>query len=458
MPNVVALTPFSTAATGGQPGLTAEEFNGQEVAGTPATTRVDRSVNVGMPLDIGVLASGEPLDLALFGGPPRPIATRWTGWYTPGSAGGRHDIVVQQGGFSDEGYRLYVDDKLVADRWSRNQAIMEATSVDLDARPHKVVLEFHSMVGFGSPFLRMGVMPENNWADPDALKLAKNADAVVLAVGFDAQSESEGWDRTFGLPPGQDALVERVAAVNKNVVVVVTSGGGVDMTRWVDKVPTVLEAWYPGQEGGTALAELLFGDVNPSGHLPVTFERKLADDPSFAHYYPASGSNRIDYAEGVFGGYRGFEKHGTAPLFPFGHGMSYTTFSYGKMTVTPVAGTSGSGARWQVSFDVTNTGTRSGAAVPQLYVGDAHASVPRPPKELKGFAKIVLRPGETRRVTIPLDTRSLAYYDVDKHEWRVEAGDFDLFLGRSSADIVQRAKLTVGKTTTIKVIASRDTQ
>jgi beta-glucosidase len=296
----------------------------------------------------------------------------------------------------------------------------------------------------------MGIVRQGGWVDSTAVALAGRVDAVVLAVGFDPQSEGEGWDRTFGLPPGQNELVARIGASNPNSIVVVTAGGGVDMASWVDGVPAVLQAWYPGQEGGTALAEILFGEVNPSGHLPVTFERRLEDNPAYANWFEQPGTNRIEYREGVFVGYRGFEKNGTKPLFPFGHGLSYTTFGYANLAVAPVADAPPGAPRWEASFDVTNTGTRPGAAVAQVYLGNPKASVPRPPKELKGFAKIALQPGETRRVAVPLDLRSLAYYDVKGTQWRAEAGTYEVLVGSSSADIALTGKLTLARAVTTK--------
>jgi beta-glucosidase len=343
-----------------------------------------------------------------------------------------------------------VDDSLTTDRWSRQQALVEATTVSFDPKPHKVVLEYHTTAGLGGPFARLGIVPQGSWVDSAVVALAGKVDAVVLAVGFDPQSEGEGWDRTFGLPPGQNELIARIAAANRKTIVVVTSGGGVDMAPWVEQVPAVLEAWYPGQEGGTALAEILFGAVNPSGHLPVTFERRLEDNPAYANWFEQPGTNRIEYKEGVFVGYRGFEKNGTKPLFPFGHGLSYTTFGYANLAVAPVAAAPPGAPRWEVSFDVTNTGTRPGAAVPQVYLGNPKAGVPRPPKELKGFAKIVLQPGETKRATVPLDVRSLAYYDVKGTQWRAEAATYDVLVGSSSADITLSGKLTLARAATVK--------
>ena len=445
--NVVVGTAFTTSVAGDTAGLTAELFDNQQLSGAPTSTRVDRNVNVGTPPDLAALASGEPNDPSIFG-PSRPYGARWTGYYTPRNAG-QFDIVVQQGSFENAGYRLSVDDRLVTDRWTENRAMLQGTVVKMDARPHKVVLEYHTMAGFGSPVIRMGIMPRDRWVDSATVALASAADAVVLAVGFDPHSEGENWDRTFQLPPGQEELIRRVAAVNRNVIVVVTSGGGVDMSRWIDSVPAVIQAWYPGQEGGTALAEILVGDVNPSGHLPVTFDRHLEDNPSTASYYPVPGTNRVEYRESIFAGYRGVAKRGVTPLFPFGHGLSYTTFRYEHLAVTPVAGTTGPGARWNISFDVTNSGTRAGAAVPQMYVGKRVSATPRPPRELKGFARVMLQPGETRHVVLPLDVRALAFFDVARHEWRAEAGEFGVMLGRSSGDSALETSLTLARTTTI---------
>jgi beta-glucosidase len=230
-----------------------------------------------------------------------------------------------------------------------------------------------------------------------------------------------------------------MAAANDRTIVVMTSGGSVDMNDWLDRVPALLQAWFPGQEGGMAVAEILFGEVNPSGRLPATFEERWEDNPAYDHYYPRPGTNKIEYKEGVFVGYRGFEQNGVAPLFPFGFGLSYTTFDYSGLEISPRSTQDGNVS---VSFDVTNTGDRAGSEVAQLYVSDTHSEVPRPPKELKGFVKVHLEPGETRRLTIKLDRRALAYYDADSAGWAVTPGEFDILVGRSSAAIELRGKLT----------------
>lgn len=433
----------------GEPGIRAEVFDGMEL-GDPSSTRVDSFVDLGRHLDLGAIFSDpDGVDLSQLA-PTAPMSIRWTGTYTPEQAG-VHDIFVQQGGFGGSGVRLFVDGEQLADTWDAATAVVSRASVELDASPHEVVLEYRSEGGFGGPFVRMGIVRQGQWTDPAAERLAADADAVILTVGFDPTTETEGWDRAFGLPPGQDELIRRVAARNPNTVVVLTSGGGVDMRAWLDAVPAVMQAWYPGELGGTALAQLVFGDASPSGHLPATFERRWEDNPSYGSYYTEPGGNRIVYDEGVFIGYRGFEAAGTEPLFPFGHGLSYTTFEYDGLAVRRVAdGDAPGGARWEVSFDVTNTGARAGAAVAQLYVADPEARVRRPPKELKGFRKVLLEPGETQRVTVHVDGRSLAYWDVDRGQWRADAGLFRLMVGSSSERIHLSGELDLEESLTFR--------
>jgi beta-glucosidase len=212
------------------------------------------------------------------------------------------------------------------------------------------------------------------------------------------------------------------------------------MTKWIDDVPAILHAWYPGQEGGTALAQILFGDYSPSGKLPVSFERRWEDNPTFHSYYPAEGEKRVQYSEGVFVGYRHFDRSEEKPLFAFGYGLSYTTFAYSKLSVRP------QGNLYEpisVSFDIKNIGHREGAEVAELYVGDSHASVPRPVKELKGFEKVNLKPAERKRVTLKLDRRAFSFYDVKKSDWAAEPGDFTILVGGSSDNIQLRGKFTL---------------
>jgi beta-glucosidase len=208
----------------------------------------------------------------------------------------------------------------------------------------------------------------------------------------------------------------------------------------------IFETWYSGEQGGRALAQLLFGEANPSGHLPISWEAKITDNPSYSNYYPAAGTNQIAYREGIFVGYRGYEHTNTQPLFPFGYGLSYTTFTYNNLSTAPAAD-----GHVQVSFDVTNTGNRAGAAVAQLYVGEAKPTVDRPTKELKGFQRVMLEPKETKHVIIDLNPRSFAFFDVRSAVWRANAGSYNLLLGDSVANIQQQATVQLQKTITIPV-------
>jgi beta-glucosidase len=425
-------TVFTTAAANGQPGLNAEYFNNPELQGPPAVSRTERRMNLGQ---------GSRMVL-----PPEAASSRWTGYYLP-QASGAHDVFVHTSGENGGAYRVYVDDKLVLDNWTLNKALANYVTLQLEAGPHKVVLERRGRAqGFGGGRTRLGIVRHGQFVSDEAKKLAAKVDVVVVAAGFDQETESEGADRTFYLPPGQDELIQTMAAANKNTIVVMTSGGSVDMNAWVDRVPALLEAWYPGQQGGTAVAEVLFGDVNPSGRLPITFERRWEDNPVHNSYYPDANTKRVVYKEGVFVGYRGYEQAGTKPLFPFGSGLSYTTFKYSNLSIKPLAAAPASdspGARNEVSFEVKNTGTREGADVAQVYVGDSHSKIPRPAKELKGFVKVSLRPGETKKVSVILDNRAFSYYDVNAKQWRAEPGVFEVLVGPSSAQIELRGKITL---------------
>jgi beta-glucosidase len=289
--------------------------------------------------------------------------------------------------------------------------------------------------------MRVGIARLDTIVEKDALEIASKADTVILAVGFNASSESEGGDRSFELPVGQEQLIQQIAALGKKTIVVITSGGSVDVSRWKDKVQGIFETWYSGEEGGTAAARLLFGDENPSGHLPISWEEKLADNPSFAHYYPDPGTNKIVYREGIFMGYRGYEHNHVGPQYPFGFGLSYTTFSFSNLKAAPAVD-----GHFAVTFDVTNTGKRSGATVAQLYIGESSPKIERPVKELKGFKRVALQPGETKHVTLELGSRSFSYFDVRASNWQADAGTYTLELGDSSRNILQKTTIQLPKT------------
>jgi beta-glucosidase len=211
--------------------------------------------------------------------------------------------------------------------------------------------------------------------------------------------------------------------------------------------------WYPGEQGGTALAEILFGVVNPSGHLPATFENSWRDKPTHGNYYPEAGSVRVPYKEGIFVGYRGYEHNNVKPRFPFGFGLSYSTFKFSNLSVTPAdtsaMAPSGRPALYTVTFDVTNAGSRAGSEVAQVYVGEAKPRVPRPAKELKGFSRVELAAGETKHVTLLLDARAFAFYDAAGRHWQADAGTFAILVGDSSAETPLFATVTLPKAISI---------
>jgi beta-glucosidase len=268
----------------------------------------------------------------------------------------------------------------------------------------------------------------------EAVSVAAMADVAVVFVGDSAGVESEGFDRkSLELPVGQDELIEAVAKTNKNTVVVLNVGAPVLMARWINQVPAVLNAWFGGEEVGNAIADVLFGDVNPSGKLPVTFLKDWKDSPAYGHYPGQNGE--VGYEEGLYVGYRHFDKHNIEPQFPFGHGLSYTSFEYSDLKVTPA----------RVSLNVRNTGTREGAEVVQLYVHDVQSSVDRPVKELKAFRRVVLKPGETQPVSFTLDKSALAFYDVAKKDWVAEPGTFEVLVGTSSRDIRLKGAFDLAK-------------
>ncbi len=270
----------------------------------------------------------------------------------------------------------------------------------------------------------------------EAADLATRSDLAIVFVGFSAALEGEMSDRkSLSLPAGQDDLIQAVARANKNTIVVINSGSPVDVTKWASQVPGIVEAWYLGQEGGHAIADVLFGDYNPSGKLPVTFPKSMAD--SFA---PVDAPE-VEYKEGIFVGYRHFDRKNIEPAFPFGHGLSYTTFAYSDLTLTPVSPRYGQTVT--VGVKVTNTGSRAGAEVVQVYIHDVKSSVERPVKELKAFQRVELKPGESKLVTMTLDRHSMWFYDPLVKDWAAEPGEFDVLVGASSRDIRLKGLFTL---------------
>jgi beta-glucosidase len=430
-------TEFSTSAQNGTPGLKLETFANGDLSGDPISTHKVRNLDFAGKDWADFADQDEAMEL--MGQGKKPSSRRWSGLYiAPASTS--YIIAAEYSG-EGNGYRLFVDDNLVFDTWKYAIALQNHTTLNLSAGPHKIVAEAYQNSPVGG-HLRIGIIDQHKIVSAAAKVLAVKADVVIVAAGFDSSSESEGADRTFSLPFGQEELIREVAAANKNTIVTITSGGNVDPGDWLGHVPAYLELWYPGERGGTALAEILFGAVNPSGHLPVTFERRWADNPVHDTYYPEEGTNRVVYKEGVFVGYRGYEHNHVKPLYPFGYGLSYTTFQYSHVEVKPAAGSS-TGARYEITFDVTNTGQRAGADVAQVYVAEADPKEPRPAKELKGFSRVQLAAGETKHVSVPLNARAFTFYDVTAKHWHADAGRYTVEVGRSSEDVPLHADINL---------------
>ena len=269
----------------------------------------------------------------------------------------------------------------------------------------------------------------------EACAVAKTADYVIFIGGLNKSEnqDSESADRlSLNLPYNQDKLIDELAKLNKNLVVVNISGNAVAMP-WVNKVPAIVQGWFLGTEAGNALAAVLVGDANPSGKLPFSFPVKLEDNAAHKLGEFPGKNHQVTYNEGIFVGYRWFDKQNIKPLFSFGHGLSYTTFEYGKVT----ADKKGMASSDKITFtvNVKNTGKREGSEVVQLYISDLKSSLPRPAKELKGFEKVSLKPGETKAVSFTIDNSALSFFDAGKHAWVAEPGDFDALIGASSTDI-----------------------
>ena len=281
----------------------------------------------------------------------------------------------------------------------------------------------------------------------EAVEKAGKAQAAVIFAGLPDAFESEGFDRShMGMPNCQNELINRVAAVQPNTIVVLHNGSPVEMP-WADQVKGIVEAYLSGQAVGAAVVDILFGKVNPSAKLPETFPYKLEDNPSYL-YYLGEG-DKVEYREGVFVGYRYYDTKKMDVRFPFGYGLSYTTFAYSnlKLSAAQIKDTD----TFTVSVDVTNTGSMAGKEVVQLYVSDVESTVIRPVKELKGFDKVDLQPGETKTVTFTLGKRAFAYWNTQIHDWHVESGEFRILVGKSSRDIQLEETVTVESTVKLPV-------
>lgn len=425
---------YLSPAVGQGHGLRAEYFNNVDLSGQPDMERVDPAI------DFGWYFHGPDESIAI-----EKFSVRWTGKLAVPESG-LYTLKVTNTG----NCRVYLDEDLLLESSLAGEATMtnsftwQAAEVELaGGQEYPLKVEYSKQTG--EPFALVRLMmaahyrPGEDQRIAHAAELAARSDLALVFAGMPEFYETEGADRPdLELPGPQAELIRAVAAANPRTVVVINAGSPVSIP-WLEAVPAVLVAYYPGMEGGNAIVDLLLGEINPSGKLPVTFPHRLQDTPAFTNY---PGGKEVHYGEGIFVGYRYYDKRQVEPLFPFGHGLSYTTFTYSDLQAPGLVKASElAGAPLQVSVQVQNTGELAGKEVVQLYVGDKESTLARPPKELKGFAKVTLQPGESQTVNFTLDQRALSFYNPYRKEWVAEPGEFEILVGSSSRDIRASATL-----------------
>jgi len=418
--------PFETLqTTDGQPGWLLEVFDGSKIDGIPILRRQIRRTHL------------------LFGDIPEQfftnhgLAARLSGVFLPQESG-THTFWLEATAETD----LYLNGQpVLAIRSGLVQSQTRQVEVDLTVGvPCQIEIVYRAPSRLPHGWLRLGYLPPHpSDLQGEALELAARSDAVIIVAGLTPDWESEGFDRLdMRLPGDQDELIQRVAAVNPHTVVVLNCGSPVEMP-WLEQVNAVVQLWYTGQEQGNALADILFGDVSPSGKLPTTFPLRLQDNPAYINYPGENG--KVVYGEGLFIGYRYFDFSEREVLFPFGHGLSYTRFEYSNLQITPSQIQESEDV--EISFCITNCGEKPGMEVAQIYVRDVHCRLTRPPKELKAFVKVELQPGESRTVHLHLDREAFWFYDPAKAGWQIESGLFEILVGSSSRDIRLRGEVRI---------------
>lgn len=404
-----------TDESGNENGLKAEYFTNKNLEGKPDRIMVDKIINFSWDWH------GPFEDF-----PKDNFSVRWTGFIKVDKSG-RYTLDVS----SDDGARLYLDDKPVIDDWTDHALVTNSYTTELKANQYyKIKLEYYE--NGGGAIVKLGWRKPNDELLTGAITTARNSDVAIVFAGTNYTYESEGYDRkNLDLPSDQDDLIKEISGVNKNTIVVLTTGSPVLMDKWLNDVDGLIEAWFAGEQAGNAIAEILLGETNPSGKLPITFPKRWEDCSAYNTYMKENGTTR--YKDGIYVGYRHFEKNKIEPLFPFGYGLSYTTFEYGglKLSSNEMPGNS----NLIVSFNLKNTGKVKGEEIAQLYINDVKSSIDRPVKELKRFKKVSLNPGEEKTIEFELDEKALSFFDPSTKNWKAESGEFEVLIGSSSEDI-----------------------
>ncbi len=426
-------------ADDGRPGFTVELFGNTQLAEEPLDCLfIDRmSIN----FTNRILAKVDR----------QHFSVRMSANFTPDETG-RYLFGLEGSGH----HRLLLDGVELIDCWTDRPAFTppwthaeKTAAIDLNAgEVYRLMVEYASETTGPWRRLRVGCLPPlAPTMLADAVALAARSDVAIVFAGTTNEWEAEGDDRLdLELPGAQTTLIEQVSAVNPNTIIVLNTGSPISMP-WLDKVAAVLQGWFTGQEAGNAIADVLFGDVNPSGKLPQTFPMRLQDNPAYTNYPGENGE--VYYGEGLFVGYRYYDKKDIAPLFPFGYGLSYTTFAYSQLVFN--AAQYSTQDEIKISLDVQNIGSCAGQEVVQLYLHDVHSSLMRPDKELKAFEKVMLQPGETKTVIFTLDREALSFYDPGQKQWLAEPGEFEVFVGSSSRDIRLSGKFDLTRGTDVLI-------
>ncbi len=424
----------------GKPGIKAEYFNSINLEGEPVLIRIEKNIEFNWnPATLGESDAeyqvgnnkdddkGSPKTDVIN---PDNWSARWTGLLkSPGTG------VYEIGFLSNNGFKLYLDGEKILDNWLDGlPAQLKSTRFTFKAgHVYKIRIEFYEETGTAHCYFGFEPYVPDTKKMNEALSLACKSDVVILSLGLNKKMEGEANDRTeLGLNVNQLELLKEVVAVNKNTVVVLNNGTPITMNEWIDDVPAIIDAFYPGQEGGNALADILFGDVNPSGKLPVTFLKRWEDSPAYGTY-PGLREKAM-YKEGIFVGYRHFDKENIEPLFPFGFGLSYTTFEFNVLKLSKTS--MNKEDELIIELTVKNTGEVEGDEIVQIYISDKEASVEREVKSLKGFARVSLKPGESKTVSMKIDQSALSFYDVESKSWVVEPGEFEILVGNSSRNVL----------------------
>ena len=416
-------------------GFKVEFFNGQEFEGSPIETKILKGNKFwamgGFGLDI-VAQSERP-----------SLSVRFSGELQPEHSG-EYNFEI----FSIGPSKLSINGENLIDNWSSQEP--GDAFFGMGSAPKREKIKFEKGKTYSLeveykwegrfPAVQIGMQPPDQFdLMEEAINLAKEADAVVLIAGTNSDWETEGNDRAnLDLPSNQNELIETICKLNKNTVVVLNTGSPCEMP-WVDNAKAILQCWFPGQEFGNSLADILIGKVNPSGKLPTTFPKKLSDTPAYSTY--PGKDLQMDYEEGLFIGYRWYDRESIEPLFPFGHGLSYTSFEYSNLRAIPPKGDS-SVAAFEV--DITNTGDVAGKEVLQGYITVNESQIERPQKELKKFEKISLEPGETKKVKFELSEKDLSFWSTENNAWQVEPAEYSFSIGASATDIKDSVSVWLG--------------